>query len=69
LDNPDDMFGKIMSAKDELVENYFIHSTRIPKEEISEILKKDPRDVKLILAEKVTEIYHSEDKAEKAKDN
>jgi tyrosyl-tRNA synthetase len=69
LDNPDDMFGKIMSAKDELVENYFIHSTRISKEEISEILKKDPRDAKLILAEKVTEIYHSEDEAKKAKDN
>lgn len=69
LDSSDEMFGKVMSVRDDLMENYFIHSTRISKDEISQILKKDPKNAKLVLAEKITEIYHSRQQAESAKQN
>ncbi len=69
LDEASEMFGKIMSARDELIETYFIHATRLPMEEISEILKKDPRDAKLDLAFEITKIYHGAEKAMEAKKN
>jgi len=69
LDEADEMFGKVMSARDELIETYFIHATRLPMEEISEILKKDPRDAKLDLAFEITKIYHGAEKAMEAKKN
>ena len=69
LDNSDEMFGKIMASNDELIEKYFIHATRIPKEEISKILRMQPRDAKIILGEKIVEVYHTKEHAQKAKEN
>ena len=69
LDEAGDMFGKVMSARDELIEQYFVHATRMPLNEIEEILKKGPRDAKLDLAFEITKIYHGEEEAQKAKEN
>ncbi|MFA4817145.1 MAG: tyrosine--tRNA ligase [Parcubacteria group bacterium] len=74
LDEPNDMFGKIMSMPDNLIVKYLIHCTRVPMEAI---LQKDmdmqsgklnPRDAKLDLAQEIVKIYHGEEAAEKAKE-
>lgn len=74
VDEPSDMFGKVMSINDELIEDYFLMCTRVSKEYIEKI-KKDiagglnPRDAKLDLAEKIVALYHDERKALQAKDD
>lgn len=74
LDEPNDMFGKIMSLPDNLIVKYFIHCTRAPMENIKQMEKEmqsgklNPRDAKLDLAYEITKIYHNEDEAKKARE-
>ena len=63
-DSPDDMLGKLMSMKDEMIIPYYIHLTRVPREAIDELARKmvaneiNPRDVKFGLAIAiVTDLY------------
>jgi len=68
-DSPDDMFGKVMSIKDELINDYFELTTRISKEEIVEIEKlSNPRDQKIRLAKEIVKLYWGEEEAEKAEE-
>lgn len=69
-DEPNDMFGKVMSINDDLIKKYFVLATQIPIQEIDEILAENsnPRDQKLILAAMITSIYHSHEKALKARE-
>jgi len=60
---PDDMYGKVMSMKDELMENYFELCTKVPIAEIKKILKQPPRDAKARLAREITALYHGKKKA------
>jgi tyrosyl-tRNA synthetase len=75
LDEPSNMFGKIMSIPDELIVKYFIHCTRVDMEKINQIgteiklQKINPRDAKLELAFEITKIYHGKDAAQKAQEN
>jgi tyrosyl-tRNA synthetase len=59
-DAPHDMFGKVMSIHDSLIEKYFVYATNIPEKEIKTFLQatKHPRDQKLQLAESITALYH-----------
>jgi tyrosyl-tRNA synthetase len=68
-DEPNDMFGKVMSINDDLIKKYFVLATRVPLAEVDSIISahSNPRDQKLILAEKITELYHGTKKAEGAK--
>lgn len=68
-DSPENMFGKIMSIPDNLIERYFLLATALPEIEIQKIIKgfNNPRDQKLVLAEKITTLYNGEKKAEQAK--
>lgn len=70
-DEPNDMFGKTMSIKDELIEKYFLLCTKLSREEISKILSenKNPRDSKMRLAYELVNIYHGQKHAESAKEN
>ncbi len=68
-DEPNDMFGKVMSVKDELVRKYFELATRVPMEEIPKIVEQHPKDAKIRLAYEITKIYHGEDAAQKAREN
>ena len=74
LDDPQLMFGKIMSMGDDLIEKYFIHCTRVPMEKIESISQEmkagtlNPRDAKLDLAEELVKMYHGEIEAQKAKE-
>ena len=70
-DEPENMFGKVMSVPDNFVEKYFLFATRASQLEIQEIFKSGhgPRELKLLLAERVTSLYHGEKKAIEAKES
>lgn len=59
-DAPNEMFGKVMSINDNLIERYFTLATQTLWKHIGEIIKSydNPRDQKLILAHTITEQYH-----------
>ena len=68
LDEPVDMFGKVMSMNDELIDEYFELATRLSAEEILQIkkLSDNPRDIKASLAKEIVKMYHGAVYAEKA---
>ena len=66
-DRPDDMFGKIMSIKDELVNKYFELCTGI--KDLGFLNNGNMRDAKLKLAFEVVRTYYNDKAAEKAKEN
>lgn len=72
MEEPSQMFGKIMSAIDDVIIHYFEIATDVPQKEIDEIKellaqdKVNPRDLKAKLAREIVTIYHSKDKAQKA---
>lgn len=65
VDDPKNMYGKVMSMKDELINEYFELATRLSKEEIDEIKKSsaNPRDIKACLAKEIVKMYHGEKEA------
>jgi len=65
-DEPNDMYGKIMSVKDELVKTYFEVCTDLSKEEIETILAGHPKEAKMRLAREIVTLYHSSEAAQKA---
>jgi tyrosyl-tRNA synthetase len=69
IDEPTDMFGKVMSIGDELIKKYFVLATRVPLEKIDEVIKNNsnPRDQKMELAFAITSLYHGDKKAAAAK--
>ncbi|MBI3232209.1 MAG: tyrosine--tRNA ligase [Candidatus Doudnabacteria bacterium] len=69
-DEPNDMFGKIMSIPDSLIEKYFLLATRTPLEEIKRVMMEsvNPRDQKIILAQRIVSLYHGNKKATEAKE-
>jgi tyrosyl-tRNA synthetase len=69
-DEPNDMFGKVMSIPDNLIKEYFTLATRLAFEEINDVMKlPNPRDQKLILAYEITSLYHGGKKAEEARES
>lgn len=70
-DEPNEMFGKIMSIKDELIVRYMTLVTDMETGEIEKIEKKlsegmNPRDAKVILGKALVARYYGEKTAEKA---
>ncbi len=64
LDNPDDMYGKLMSMKDEMIVDYFELCVLVSQEKLRKI-KKDlkektlnPRDLKAKMASHIVSLYH-----------
>lgn len=73
FDAPNDMYGKLMSLKDEFIIPYFILTTRMDLEEIKTCEKElmlgtNPRDIKMKLAFEITKMYHTEKDAQAAQD-
>ena len=71
FDAPNDMFGKIMSLKDEFIIKYFTLLTRVNLEAVADYEKQlvngaNPRDIKLTLAKEIVKMYHSEKEAQEA---
>ncbi len=67
-DEPNEMFGKIMSIRDELLEKYFEICTDVPMDEVRQLLS-DPRGAKIRLASEVVRIYHGEQEDQKAQEH
>lgn len=71
FDSINDMYGKIMSLKDEFIIKYFILTTRVEINTIEQY-KKDlesgtnPKDIKMKLAFELVRFYYSEQDAKKA---
>ena len=71
-EDPDEMFGKIMSISDDLMWRWFELLSFRPINEVNELKKEvksgmNPRDTKILLAEEIIERFHSKDDAENAK--
>ena len=72
-EEPNDMFGKIMSISDQLMWRWFELLSFIPEKEI-EVLKKqieegaNPRDIKFLLAEELVDRFHSDGQGSKCKE-
>ncbi len=68
-EEPNEMFGKIMSIPDDVMPNYFELLTDIPDEEIRSLLAegKNPRDAKLRLAQDIVTQFHGQQQAAAAR--
>jgi len=68
-DEPNDMFGKIMSISDEMMENYFTLLTDLSSERIAELTNPDkthPKDAKVLLGKKIVAHFYDEETADLA---
>ena len=71
-EDPDEMFGKIMSISDDLMWRWFELLSFRPINEVNELKKEvksgmNPRDTKILLAQEIIERFHSKEDAENAK--
>ncbi len=65
-DSPNEMYGKVMSIKDELIADYLGLCTSLNLEEIKKTA--NPRDQKAMLAKEIVKMYHGEKKAGEAEE-
>lgn len=66
----EDMFAGIMAQPDEMIKIFLVNNTRIPLEEIDNLLVLDnPRDAKMKTALEITKIFHGEEKSQAASDS
>ena len=73
-DEPDDMFGKVMSISDELMWRYFELISFRSLSEIDQLKKemesgKNPRDIKFLLAQEIVARFHSDTDAKTAQEH
>lgn len=73
-DLPDDMYGKVMSLRDELIIPYFVRATRVPMDEVGEVEAalargENPKDAKMRLAQAIVALYHGDAAATQAEEN
>lgn len=74
LDEPADMYGKVMSLLDELVLEYFMHATRVDLDEIVAMRESlaagtNPRDLKMRLGREIVGMYWGVAAAEAAEEH
>lgn len=70
-DEPKNMFGKIMSISDEMMENYFTLLTNLPTEKITKLVdpnKTHPKETKVLLAKTIVTDFYDESTAGRAAD-
>lgn len=74
LDEPKDMFGKLMSLRDELIIGYFESCTRVPMIQINEFKNSlenktvNPKEVKKILAKEIISFFYGVKPSEAAEE-
>ncbi|HXK45352.1 MAG TPA: tyrosine--tRNA ligase, partial [bacterium] len=66
---PDDMFGKVMSIQDNLMESYAGLLTDIDTKSFNNLMKENPRQAKAYLAKNIVKQFFGEKEAEKAEEN
>lgn len=66
-DSPKEMYGKLMTLRDDLVSEYFEMCTDTPMDKIKNMQKKlSPRDFKAQLAKEIVGMYHNKKAAKEA---
>ncbi len=68
-DQPNDMFGKVMSISDDMMENYFTLLTGIPADKIAELTdpaKTHPKEAKVLLAKTIVAQFYGTPAADAA---
>jgi tyrosyl-tRNA synthetase len=68
-DSPNDMFGKVMSISDNMMENYFTLLTDLPAERIAGLTnpqKTHPKEAKVLLAKTIVSQFYDAKAAEMA---
>jgi tyrosyl-tRNA synthetase len=68
-DEPNDMFGKIMSISDDMMENYFTLLTGLPMAEVAEFVNPDkthPKEAKVLLGKTIVAQFYDWTVAEAA---
>ena len=73
-EEPDEMFGKIMSISDDLMWRWFELLSFMSEDEINSLKKemqdgKNPRDIKFILAEEIVDRFHKVGDGQKCKES
>lgn len=73
FDSAGDMYGKVMSLKDELIIRYFVLTTRLDMAEIKKYEKElesgaNPKEMKMRLAREIVGMYHGGKAAKEAED-
>lgn len=64
---PFDMYGSIMAQPDEMIRHFLVCNTRLPLDDIDQILQaENPRDAKMVAAFEVTKVFHGEEIAKEA---
>ena len=71
---PNEMFGKLMSIKDEFICRYFELATQVPMDEIEKMKEamdngQNPRDYKIALAKEIITTYYNKETADEAEKN
>ncbi len=65
---PNDMFGKVMSMEDGVMESFYRMLTPLDDAEIVALLAGHPREAKARLAEEITKVFHDGESASGARD-
>jgi len=68
-DEPNDMFGKVMSISDDMMENYFTLLTEMPNEKIAELVdpkKTHPKEAKVMLGKTIVAQFYDGETAQLA---
>jgi len=68
-DEPNDMFGKVMSISDDMMENYFTLLTDLTGEKISELVSPDkthPKQAKVLLGKTIVNQFYDQSTAQTA---
>ncbi|HHI81433.1 MAG TPA: tyrosine--tRNA ligase [Planctomycetes bacterium] len=66
-DEPSEMFGKVMSIPDSLMEKYFLLLTDLPEAEVRALLQGHPREAKARLGMEIVSWLHSREAGEEAR--
>lgn len=71
IDEPGEIFGRVMTLDDNLIIKYFILTTRVPMVEIKKYEQElkngtNPREIKALLAKEIVTMYYSVNEAVKA---
>lgn len=73
-DAPEDMFGKIMSMGDDMIEPYFVYVLDVTGDDQNQVRSRlesgeNPRDLKMDLAEKIVTMYYDAESGKRARTN
>lgn len=69
-DDPEEMYGKVMSLGDDLIKRYFELATRLSEDEIKKVVSSSsPMEAKKRLAWEITNLYHGKAQADQAQEH